>query len=114
MNTFKNQARQGDIFIKRIDRLPDGLRAAKKTPEGYWYVAHSESGHHHVMEGACEVFESDDPTTLYLRVIEESEVVLRHLKIGEYAHRALQFTKGLFRLRIGREHTPDGWRKVTD
>lgn len=115
MFTFMNQARQGDLYIKRIAELPIEIKAMP-AQDGVYIVAHSESGHHHVINAipGSEVFESEDPLTLYLRVINESEVKLEHQKTGPDAHKPILFPSGIFRIRIGRERTPEGWRRVTD
>lgn len=115
MLTFINQARQGDLYIKRISSLPDGIKAMT-VQNGVYVVAHSESGHNHVLEATLgvEVFESEDPMTLYMRIIEETEAKLIHQKTGPDAHKPIAIPPGMFRIRIGRERTPEGWRRVVD
>ena len=112
---FKNQCAQGDLFVKRIDKLPDTARSAK--PEnGQFIVAHSETGHHHVIEAipGCQVYEDEkDPMTMYLEVIDATEVTLKHLRSFD-THAPINFLKGIFRFRRARERTPEGWRKVQD
>lgn len=48
MKTFTNCAAQGDLMIRRIDKMP-----ANATPvaaeRGAFIVAHSETGHNHVI-----------------------------------------------------------------
>lgn len=114
MKTFINQARQGDVFIKRVKALPDGVNP-KLAEHGKFIIAHSETGHHHVVEEieGCEIFETEDPLTLYMRIIKSTEVVLEHLRSFDI-HESIQFTPGIYRFRIGRERTPEGWRRVAD
>lgn len=114
MKPFINQARQGDVYIKRVESLPEGLRI-KSADHGQFIIAHSETGHHHVIDAVegCEVFETDDPLTLYMRVIESTEVVLEHLRSFD-THAPIKFTPGVYRFRLGRERTPEGWRRVAD
>jgi hypothetical protein len=116
MKTFQNRAAQGDLFIRRIDKLPEGLKAsADKT----YIVAHSETGHHHVIEAAPNVryYPSksfDQPS--YLEVIEATdaaEVVIKHLRTFD-THESLSIPIGIFELRNQREYTPEGWRKAAD
>ncbi|MHB8744783.1 MAG: hypothetical protein ACYC9L_16960 [Sulfuricaulis sp.] len=112
---FVNQAAQGDCYIKRVDKLPAGVKLIKAV-NGQYIVAHSESGHHHVIDAVagCEVYEDPkDPMTLYLNVIDATEVTLRHLRSFD-THKPIAFLKGLFRFRRARERTPEGWRKVED
>lgn len=113
--TFVNQAAQGDIWIKRIHKLPAGLKPL--IPEnGKYIVAHSETGHHHVIQAVqgCEVYtDPKDPMTLYLKVIDATEVTMEHLRSFD-THAPINFLKGIFRFRRARERTPEGWRRVED
>lgn len=115
MNTFQNQAAQGDLWIKRITLLPE--TAKQIDPEkGRYIVAHSETGHHHVIEAVpgCKVFADEkDPMTMYLEVIDATEVTLRHLRSFD-THAPINFLKGIFQFRRARERTPEGWRRVAD
>ena len=115
MNTFKNQAAQGDLFIKRIKTLPES--AISINPDnGFYIMAHSETGHHHVVEAVpgCEVYQdSEDPMTMYMKVIDATEVTLKHLRSFD-THAPIDFLKGIFRFRRARERTPEGWRRVAD
>ena len=112
---FNSQAAQGDLFIKRIDELPKSAKPAK--PEnGQYIVAHSETGHHHVIDAVpgCEVYDdANDPMTMYLKVIDATEITLKHLRSFD-THAPINFLKGIFRFRRARERTPEGWRRVTD
>jgi hypothetical protein len=114
MKTFVNQAAQGDLFIRRIDSLPNGL--SKIKPEkGRYIVAHSETGHHHVIEASKGValFRGEDPLVAYLRVIGQTEVTLEHLRNFD-THEALVIPGGTYEIRRQREYTPEGWRQVAD
>jgi len=132
MKKFKNMAAQGDLMIIRIDKLPENIHPAK--PDGTHYVvAHSESGHHHVIEDRPNVkfFTSDDPMISYLQVdaaIDETEALLKHLKVGKDAHETMlkhlkvgkdahetiSFGAGFYRINRQRENTPKGLRPVQD
>lgn len=112
---FINQAAQGDLFIKRIDKLPDGLNPMKAV-NGQYIVAHSETGHHHVIEAVdgCKIFlDQKDPMTMYMEVIDATEVTLKHLRSFD-THDPINFLKGIFQFRRARERTPTGWRMVQD
>ena len=112
---FVNSCAQGDLFIRRIDTLPKNIKPLKPV-NGQFIVAHSETGHHHVIEAdlGCKVYEDEkDPMTLYLEIIDATEVTLRHLRSFD-THKPIAFLKGIFRFRRARERTPEGWRKVQD
>jgi hypothetical protein len=117
MKYFDKKAAQGDVYFTRVEVLPAGLK--KVTPEnGQFVVAHSETGHHHVIDAtpAVEFFQTDDPLTAYLRVIEateETEVALRHLRSWD-THESIAFKPGVYKVRYESEHTPEGWRKAAD
>ena len=116
IRTFKKQAAQGDLFIKKIDKLPNNVKKVKPQ-EGMYIVAHSETGHHHVIvaDPGVELYEENesDGMTLYMKVIDATEVTLKHLR-GWDTHDPIGFTKGIFKFRRARERIPEGWRKAAD
>lgn len=117
VKTFKNQAAQGDLLIRRIDAVP--ANAVPMKPEsGQFIVAHSETGHHHVIaeRPGVQVFTTDDPLVSYLQVIEateQTEALLEHLR-GFDTHETIAIPPGRYELRRQREYTPEGWRRVAD
>ena len=117
MRTFQNQAAQGDLFIRRIDKLPAGLKPMT-TEAGKYIVAHSETGHHHVIEARphVTVFATDDPLVSYLQVVEATdamETVIEHLRNFD-THESIKVGAGNYEIRRQREYTPEGWRRVAD
>lgn len=117
MRTFKNQAAQGDLFIRRIDKLPEGIKPMS-VEDGNYIVAHSETGHHHVIEARQNVvvFSTDDPLVSYLQVIESTdamEAVIEHLRNFD-THESIKIGAGNYEIRRQREYTPEGWRRVAD
>lgn len=117
MKTFTNHAAQGDLLLRRIDALPTGLKPMA-TDKGVFIVAHSETGHNHVIaeRPGVTVYMGEDPMVSYLEVIEATEKVealLQHLRSHD-THEALAIPPGVYELRRQREHTPEGWRQVQD
>lgn len=117
MKKFQNQAAQGDLLICRIDALPKGI-VAMKAEAGQFIVAHSETGHHHVIaeRPGVQVYTSNDPLVSYLQVIdatEQTEALLEHLR-GHDTHESIAIPPGVYELRRQREYTPEGWRRVAD
>lgn len=117
MKTFTNCAAQGDLLLRRIATLPAGVKLMP-TEKGAYIVAHSETGHHHVIAERpnVKVYTTDDPMVSYLEVIEateKTEALLQHLR-GHDTHETLAIPPGIFELRRQREHTPEGWRRVAD
>lgn len=115
--TFTNCAAQGDLLLRRVNRLPETAKAVE--PEaGLFVVAHSETGHNHVIDAKPNVkwYTVDDPMVSYLEVIEATdatETLLRHLR-GFDTHTTIVIPPGIFELRRQREYTPEGWRRVED
>ncbi len=103
---------QGDLCIRRIGRLPAGL--VKATPiDGAYIVAHSETGHHHVVKerGAQLLIDSTNAFIAYLDVAEPT--VLEHLRSFD-THAPYLLAPGKYEVRRQREHTPEGWRRAAD
>ena len=119
MKTVKTMGAQGDVMFRRIAKLPKEAKEQKHS--GRVVVAHSETGHDHVIEAKC----------------------LRHFDVpGDSLVSYLQFTDGLagggvdvvhhrawdthetmkllgkpgdvWEVRRQREWTPEGWRRVED
>lgn len=107
MRTFKIAAAQGEITIRKIDALPEGVSAMK--PEGGKYIiGHSETGHHHVMTlDRKQVFEADTAPegmkVLYAILEELGELVHER---GHDTHETIGFEPGIYEFRLGREYDP--------
>ena len=117
MRTFKNQAAQGDLFIRRVDAIPANLKPMT-VENGAFIVAHSETGHHHVIEARpnVTVYNTDDPLVSYLQVIEateETETLIEHLRNFD-THESIKVAPGNYEIRRQREYSPEGWRRVAD
>ena len=116
MKTFKNMAAQGDFVIIRINELPEGIIPCRKKNNQY-VVAHSETGHDHVMEaGRVEMFKielKDDDAVfeLYLNVSEDTQI--EHIRSYD-THEALNVPPGTYKIRRQREYTSEGWRRAAD
>ena len=106
MQTFTGQyIAQGDLNLFRVDDIPE-------APETEDHVlAHSETGHHHVIEGnAVRVFRQDDFVS-YVDTQETAKVV--HLR-GFDTHETVEVPPGKYRVTRQREYTPEGFRRAAD
>lgn len=112
MKTFNNVCAQGDIYIRKIDQLPEN--AVEVSPEnGVYIVTHSETGHHHVMEATkATMFSLPDSVMDCLLVVNEP-TTLNHLRDFD-THEPILFDKGTYQVRRQREYTPEGFRRVED
>jgi hypothetical protein len=112
MKTFTTVCAQGDVYIRRIDKLPNGL--VPHNPEkGRVIVAHSETGHHHTMlaEHVTAYRSPDSLMDLFLKV--KAPTALEHHREFD-THEPILFDTGYFHVRRQREYTPEGWRRVED
>jgi hypothetical protein len=117
MKTFTKCAAQGDLLIRRIDAIPSNAVPAA-SEKGQFVVAHSETGHNHVIAERPNVklFTTGDPMISYLQVIEAAdatEALLEHLRSFD-THETIKIAPGNYEIRRQREHTPEGWRRVED
>lgn len=114
VKTFKNQAAQGDLFLRRIKKLPAAAKPIAAPKDGRYVLAHSETGHHHVVMAAPDairLFGSDDPLLLYAEIVRP--VQLKHERSFD-THETIEIGEGVYEIRRQREKTPDGWRRVED
>jgi len=115
MKTFKTQAAQGDLLLRRIDALPDNAEAVK-AEKGAYVLAHSETGHNHVvMERPSVRFYQDRQDTFrsWLVVDGEEAVPVEHQR-EFHTHETIQVSPGIYEVRRQREYTPEGFRRAAD
>jgi hypothetical protein len=117
MNKFINVAAQGDLYIRKIDVLPFNLKPIK-AEKGNLILAHSETGHHHVVleRPNIKLYASDNPLISYLEVIEATdaaEAVIEHLRSFD-THAPISLNAGIYEIRNAREYAPEGWRRIAD
>lgn len=109
---------QGEITIFRIDgELPAGLVAHnEKDRLGRPIISHSESGNHHILDGAVDVLEKPDaPEGMrILYALLDKPVAL--VQDAPDAHGAHALAPGLYEFRVAREFDPfsEQVRRVAD
>lgn len=105
---------QGDLMIRRIQTtdLPANLKPGQGE-NGKYILAHSETGHHHVvLERAAQLLiDETNAFIAYLQVAEPTEII--HLRDYD-THAPLTLAPGTYEVRRQREYTPEGWRRVQD
>lgn len=114
---FNKCAAQGDVYILRVESLPVDVKKADHN-NGKYILAHSETGHHHVMDAQPHVkfFTTDNPLVSYLQVVEatdEAEIVLEHMRSFD-THAPISFNAGIYKIINQRESAPEGWRRAQD
>jgi len=107
---------QGEVYIKRIADMPDteGCKAVEKTAKGY-ILAHSESGHHHLLTGG-EVLErpvKSEASQRFIAKLTQTEEVIQDASSPHGKH---TLPAGIYDIRISREYNPflEEARKVAD
>jgi len=115
MIEVKKQAAQGDVLFRRVAALPEDARRVERS--GALVVAHSETGHHHTIRDATGVvqYEHTDPLVCYL-VAESLYMDVEHERPWD-THAPLRLLcppGAIWEVRRQREHTPEGWRMVSD
>ena len=114
MKAFVNMAAQGDLLIIKVNAIPDGYLKASPVDNKY-IVAHSETGHHHVIESdEVEYYTNkNDQMKAYLVVKKIIGAALEHLRSFD-THETIKLDKGIYELRRQREYTPAGFRRIED
>lgn len=110
-------ANQGEIRIDRIDAIPEGQTKpfTERNAKGA-IISHSESGHHHILEGGAEVMERVDAPEgariLYAIVKEPT----RLFQDAGTPHDPVMLDAGIYEFRIKREFDPfaEEARRVAD
>lgn len=111
----KRPSFQGDLMIRRIAKLPAGakLRKAEAVDDAKHVLAHSETGHHHVIDSRNAQMLIDDTNAFigYLEVMSATEI--EHLRSFD-RHESLIVEPGIYEIRRQREYVPEGWRRAAD
>ncbi len=104
---------QGDLNIYACDSIPEGLKEVKAgaCTDGNHVLAHSETGHHHVISGNTVRMFNEDDFISYLDVRKTSNVV--HLRNFD-THETIELPVGKYRIARQREYTPEGFRRAAD
>jgi hypothetical protein len=116
MKTFTRMAAQGDFIIFRIPALPENLEQVAPL-NGVHVVAHSETGHNHVLEAehvtAYKPAGVKDVDLYKMFFSVEAPAQITHLRSHD-THEALLVPPGTYEVRRQREYVADGFRKAAD
>jgi hypothetical protein len=114
--TFTRMAAQGDFIIFRINEIPANVETVS-SENGVYVVAHSETGHNHVME--AERVTAYKPTgvnevDLYQMFFSvEAPTEINHLRSYD-THEVLIVPPGNYEIRRQREYVAEGFRRAAD
>lgn len=117
MKTFTKMAAQGDFIILRVNSIPANVEPIAPNERNHIVVAHSETGHDHVMvadrvqafkpAGVKEV----DLYEMFLSVKAPTEI--NHLRSFD-THETLLVPEGDYMVRRQREYVAEGFRRAQD
>lgn len=114
--TEHKQMRHGEILFIEVDEIPSGLIEAEAV-KGHLIIGHSESGHHHVIDikrsnAATHLIDKANAFISYIAANDDCEV--EHLRAFD-THAPAKLKKDKkYQVRLRREYTPEGFRKVQD
>lgn len=101
---------QGDLNIFVCEEIPTNTNEANKSEIGHYVLAHSETGHNHVISGAVTMYDENEFIS-YLDVSESSNVV--HLRNFD-THKTIKLPPGKYRITRQREYIAEGFRRAAD
>jgi hypothetical protein len=103
---------QGDLVLRRIDVLPAGAKPV--AADGARHIlAHSETGHHHVIEAGLADRFIDETNAFIGYLAVNANAAVEHLRSFD-THESLLLTPGIYEIRQQREYVPEGFRRVAD
>lgn len=106
MKKNKNQYRQGDVLIERIDRVPDDVQKQKAGERVI--LAHGEAtGHaHEIDSSAADAWKSGDQTVAIK--------TKRAVQVTHQEHAPIPLQPGIHKITRQREYSPEAIRNVAD
>jgi len=125
MQTFHMQGAQGDMLIRRVEALPADAKVIAASDSAFHIMAHSETGHHHVLEldrpelagAGVERFQDAMNTLRSFLVVPEGETVRVVHQRPNHTHDTISFGAGVWEVIRQREYDitqSAGWRMAAD
>lgn len=111
--SFDKMAAQGDVMFIRIDEIPADAKPAT-SENGEFIVAHSETGHHHVVleRNAQMLIDQTNEFIAYLDVANDCEVT--HKRSFD-THESIALKGGQkYLVKRQREYVAEGFRRARD
>jgi len=102
------QARQGDVFISKVEKLPKETKELERQGGRIILAAGEATGHHHAISADMVRFVINEQTQRrFLKV--EKKVALNHEE-----HAEIQLPAGKYEVEIQREYDGEYIRTVVD
>lgn len=112
MKMFSKMAAQGDLLIMRIEKLPEGVVEVPANG-GHYILAHSETGHHHVIERSKTALYRLPEEIYEAFLVVSQDAVIEHRRSFD-THHPLKVEPGIYKIKRQREYTPQGYRRAQD
>lgn len=105
---------QGDILIIPVSAIPASAKAAR-AEGAHYIIAHSETGHHHVIEKTrAEVYEAaDNEFVAFIRTMGDGADIIHKRDFDTHETISLAPNQ-TYEVRRQREYVPEGFRKAAD
>jgi hypothetical protein len=117
MKTFTRMAAQGDFIILRINDIPANVERLAPNDRNHIVVAHSETGHDHVMVAdrvtAYKTTGTKDVDLYEMFLSVEAPTEINHLRTFD-THETLLVPPGNYTVRRQREYVAEGFRRAQD
>lgn len=112
---FNKIARQGDVLFIKVSAMPKNATVPCQSEHGQWIIAHSETGHHHVIDSPrAKVYEAaDDAFTAWIKTGASGADVTHKREFHTHDTISLE-PNSTYMARRQREHAPEGWRRAAD
>lgn len=114
MKIVERIAAQGDVMFRRVSMVPVDATEVQRKDDEPIVVAHSETGHHHVVKARrdeAKVYATANALLSFLVLANRAEV--EHQRSFD-THEPLILEPGVWEVRRQRERAPEGWRRVED
>lgn len=114
MKIVERLAAQGDVIFRRVSVVPVDATEVPRASDEPIVVAHSETGHHHVVKARrddAKVYATASALLSFLVLTNRAEV--EHQRDFD-THESLCLEPGVWEVRRQRERAPEGWRRVED
>ena len=121
MKTFKKMHAQGDVMLMVVpaSAIPKAAKERERTNGGH-VIAHSETGHHHIVRNAgVQMFEEPgNPLVAYLKLEAGSSLDVEHVRSydqhEQLRHAGKKKSTTVVKVMRQREWAPEGWRRAVD
>jgi hypothetical protein len=97
----QNQARQGDVFVMRIQSLPANAMPKPSDPRGVVLAEGEVTGHHHRIKKSGVCLLRADGVAYDLMTIADGIIG----RLVHEEHSEIPFAAGVFEVRVQREHS---------